>query len=369
MVFDACRFLRLIALAAVFAPLMFLSSAMAADLALYMAKQGKAIHIRAVSPFDTSEYTIGSQTGIVQKLEQIYDLIERRPEAAGTMDKVGDFMGKQYQTVRGLIPFWKDEKENAGMPDAPPEVEALNRLLGEAGGMLFDPIAPMVASASQIDFVVAEDCLFYPFDVLHVGGIPLFLKKPVSYSLSTKKTAAPKASASWRGLIISDAETDPEKGAATVTDSFPGAFGFDTNSIRREDIAGISAADFILISADGGVDGLKMNHLVLRPDTLSRLQPELVYFDCNLYGLNLNFINHFNHSGVRTYVAPIFSLQTGDASSETMVRFFRTLLYGECPSRAMYLTRKTLYDSCIFDGQDVLTATRSAFPFRVYHLN
>jgi len=369
MVLHPGRFFRSFVAAAIFVPIAFFSPALAADLAIYIEKQGNTFNVRAVSVFDTSAFTIDPQAGIVQKMEQIYDLIERRPEEAGTLDQVGEFMDKQYRTVRALIPFWKDEKEKqeTGAPSA--EIETLNRLLAEAGGLLFDPIEPLMASASCIEFVVTEDCLFFPFDALHVSGVPMFLKKPVAYCLAQKKTTPPKASASWRGLIISDADADPEKGAESVTSIFPGAFGFDTQRVQREDIEGISSVDFILISADGGVNGFKMKHLELRPEMLSRLKPELVYFDCNLYGLNLNFLNHFDQSGVSTYVAPIFSRQTGDASAQTMIRFFRALLNGEHPSRAMSLARKTLYDFYVLAGEDGLTAMRSAFPFRVYRLN
>ena len=369
MAFHPGRFFRSFAAAAIFVPIAFLSPALAADLAIYIDKQGDSLNVRAVSVFDTSAFTIDSQTGMVQKMERIYDLIERRPEAAGTLDQVGDFMDKQYRTVRALIPFLKEEKEKQDTDAPSAELETLNRLLAEAGGLLFDPIEPLVASASGIEFVVTEDCFFYPFDALHVSGTSLFLKKPVAYRLSQKNTTTPQASASWRGLIISDADEDPEKGVATVASSFPGAFGFDVQSVRREDIQGISSVDFILVSADGGVNGFKMKHLELRPEMLSRLQPELVYFDCNRYGLNLNFINHFDQSGVSTYVAPIFSRQKGDASAQTMIRFFRALLNGERPSQAMSLARKTLYDFYVLAGEDELTAMRSAFPFRVYRLN
>jgi hypothetical protein len=342
---------------------------MATDLAIHIEKQGNAFSIRAVSALDTSTFTIDSQTGVVRKLEQIYELIEPRPEAAGTLDKVGDFMEKQARTVRDMIPFLKSDQKATAPQDTPLEIETLNRLLAETGGLLFDPIEPLVAIASSIEFVVADDCLFYPFDVLHVGENPLFLKKPVAYSLSKKETDGVRAAADWRGLIVADTDTDPEKGATAVAASFPGAFGFDASHVRRQDIAGISSVDFILISAEGGLDGLKMADFVLRPEILSRLRPELVYIDCDLYGLNLNFLNHFSHSGVAAYVAPIFSRQPGEASAQTMIRFFRTMLTGERPSRALYLARKTLYDAHILKGENELAALRSAFPFRVYRLN
>jgi hypothetical protein len=344
------------------------SPAGAADLTLFVEKHEAVFRVRAVSAFDTTEFSIDPQAGFVQKLGQIYDMIERRPEETGALGRVGDFMGKQYQTVRQWIPFWKDDQ---GDPEvkAKQDVASLERLLDDAGALFFDPIETQVAIARHIEFIVTAECLFYPFDVLHVGGTPLFLKKPISYGFAPKEKTALRASASWRGLIIADAQTDPERGADAVAASFPGAFGFDAENVRSAEIDGISSADFILISAEGSVDGFNLQHLLLRPPALSRLRPELVYFDCNLYGLNLTFLNHFSQSGVPIYVAPIFSRQQGAASAQTMIRFFRALNNGDRPARALYLARKTIYDSVILTKADKLTALRSAFPFRLYWLN
>ncbi|WP_155317637.1 hypothetical protein [Desulfosarcina alkanivorans] len=113
---------------------------------------------------------------------------------------------------------------------------------------------------------------------------------------------------------------------------------------------------------------VQMKHMIVRPQTLSGLQPELVYFDCDLYGLNLNFINHFNQAGTTAFVATIFSRQAGEAAAQTMIRFFRSLCNGESPSQALCLARKTLYDATALEGGDNVTAVRRAFPFRVYRL-
>ena len=340
---------------------------MAVDLTLFVEKQKAVFHIRAVGTYETAEYSIGPEAGFTQKLVQIYELIEHDPDKDGALDKVGGFMDQQYRAVRDLLPFWKNKKQTEeGQAPAP---ESLEKLLAEAGALFFDPLESLLAVARHVEFVIAEDHLFYPLDALLVGDGPLFLKKKVSYRISKKKTTTSKATASWRGLIIADGKSDPKKGAEKVLALFPGAFGFEAEHIKREDIAGISSVDFILASAQGGVDGLQMKHLILRPQFLSGLQPELVYFDCDLYGLNLNFINHFNQAGVAVFVAPIFSRQAGEATAQTMIRFFRTLRNGESPSQALYLARKTLYDASVLEGENKLTALRKAFPFRVYHLN
>jgi len=343
--------------------------ATASDLTVFIEKREAVFHIRAVSAFDTISFAIEPRAGFTEKMVQLYELIGVQQDEAGTLGKVGDFMGEQVRTVRSLLPFWKDEDQTEQTNEKSSEIDTLKRLLDETGALLFDPMEAQLAIAKSVAFVIDEESLFYPFDALHVSGDPLFLKKDVSYRLSKEKTATLKASDSWRGLIVDDEDTDPEKGAEAVSVFFPGAFGFDADSVQPKDIESISSADFILISAEGGVDGLQMKNMVLRPQTLSRLKPELVYLDCNLYGLNLNFINHFKEIGVSAYIAPVFGRWTGKAAAQTMIRFFRAMLNGENPSRALYLARKTLYDASILDGEDPLTAMRIAFPFRLYRLN
>jgi len=341
----------------------------ASDLTVFIEKREAVFHIRAVSAFDRISFAIEPRAGFTEKMVQLYELIGVNQEDAGTLGKVGDFMDEQVRTVRSLLPFWKDEDQTGQTTEKSSGADTLNRLLGETGALLFEPMETQLAIAKSVAFVIDEESLFYSFDALHFGGEPLFLKKDVSYRFSEKKTATPRASASWRGLIVDDEDTDPEKGAEAVSVFFPGAFGFDADSVQPKDIESISSADFILISAEGGVDGLQMKHMVLRPQTLSRFKPELVYLDCNLYGLNLNFINHFKQVGVSAYIAPVFGRWTGKASAQTMIRFFRAMLNGENPSRALYLARKTIYDASILNGEDPLTAMRIAFPFRLYQLN
>lgn len=343
------------------------SPAAAMDLILNIDKQGDELHVRAVCPYDTVAFSIASDTAIVRKLEQIYDLIERRPDTSGTMDKVGDFFDQQIRTVRGLIPFWKDEAAQAPEPDA--DAETLGRLLDEAGHLLFDPVASLVAAAGRIQFVVTESCLYYPFDAAYLAGVPLFLKKPVVFSLTEMPPNHLKASVDWRGTIISDPAADPADGAAAVAALFPRSAHHEAGKVDRRVLTGMPSVDFVLVSAAGGVDGIQLSQQVLRPDNIATLNPKLVYFDCDLYGINLSFIEPLRHAGVDTYVAPVCSRAQGETSAQTMIRFFRSLRLGETPSRAMLLARKTLFDASRLDGDNMQTALRAAFPFRVYQLN
>ncbi|BBO83735.1 hypothetical protein DSCO28_43010 [Desulfosarcina ovata subsp. sediminis] len=365
----ACRRFFLLVATSLFVFLSPISFATATDLLLFVTKQGDTITVRAVSPFDTLEYTIDSEAGLIDKLEQIYDRIERRPEKTGTLDKVGAFFDQQYRSVREAIPFWKENSEEDRATDESTDQDALTPLLAAAGNLLLTPVAPLLAISSRVGFVVDEECLYYPFDALHVDGVPLFLKKPVFYALTEPSPTSVKASIGWRGLVVANAETDPQKGIDTVYGCFPESLRLDADTVRPETMVALQPVDFILVSADGGIDGLQLKHLVLKPNTLSALAPKLVYLDCNLYGINLNFIRQFHKSGVGVYVAPIFSRLNGSVSAQTMIRFFRALKNGDRPAQALLLARKTLYDSQRLDNENEVTALRSAFPFRVYQLN
>jgi hypothetical protein len=346
----------------------FLSApAMAADLTLFVEKQKAVFHIRAVGAYETTSFNIQPQAGFTRKLVQIYEQIEQDSEKDGTLDKVGDYVGEQYRTVSKLITFWKEKKETR--EEESPETVNLEQLLTEAGNLFYGPIEPLVRVSRHIEFVISEAHLFYPLDVLHVAGRPLFLQKKVSFRITSKKIIPPKAAAGWRGLIIAEQESDPEDGAAAVWSQFPGSLRFAAERVKREDLAGVAAVDFILLSAQGGVEGLQLKNLILRPETLSGLKPDLIYLDSDLYGLNTDFINHFAQAGVIAYVAPIFTRQTGKATAQTMIRFFRRLHGGEDPARALYLARKTIYDASALKGEEKLNALRQAFPFRLYYLN
>jgi hypothetical protein len=214
----------------------------AMDLVIHIDKQGNALHVLAKCPYDTIPFTIDEDTAIVRKLMQICDLIEPLPEPSGTMDTVSQFLDQQLQTMRGWVPLWKDEKSKAAEPAA--GSETLSRLLDDAGHLLFDPIAPLMAAADRIRFVVTQSCLFYPFDAAFHDGTPLFLKKPVLYSLAEIPPNPVKASSDWQGMIISDPAADPAAGTAAVAALFPRSVYYDAARLEDHDMQAALRAAF-----------------------------------------------------------------------------------------------------------------------------
>ena len=102
-------------------------------------------------------------------------------------------------------------------------IDTLKRLLDETGALLFRSHGGAACHRQKRCFVIDEESLFYPFDATACKRRSAVPEKDVSYRLSKGKTATLKASASWRGLIVDDEDTDPEKGAEAVSVFFPGA--------------------------------------------------------------------------------------------------------------------------------------------------
>jgi hypothetical protein len=88
----------------------------------------------------------------------------------------------------------------------------INPLLEEFGGLIFTPIAELVDSAPEIQFVIPGRFLTLPLDLLHFKGSPLFLQKPVTYSFEKIGSGRYPLSPQRAALIISDKSTDPENG-------------------------------------------------------------------------------------------------------------------------------------------------------------
>jgi hypothetical protein len=58
------------------------------------------------------------------------------------------------------------------------------RMIEKLGGQVLGPFRPLIQSADEIVFVVSDELLETPIDLLHHLGKPLFLQMPVSYRVS-----------------------------------------------------------------------------------------------------------------------------------------------------------------------------------------
>ena len=350
------------------------SSAFAEDLIIQVRHIRNTLDIEAGFAGESRNYTIAEQADIVQKLEEIYQILgnqqsDNQKQEQGTLDKVYRFVDDQLKMIKDFIPKRKDEPEKTSAASHAPLTEKIEGLLSEAGQSLYHPIESFIEAAAAIEFVITEECLTYPLDALFFRGRPLFLHKPVTYSFSRQKDVPLSVSNHWKGFMISDPDNDPEKGVLLVKDLFPNSRYFDGQKVRQEDLMKTEHADFVLVSAQGGVEGLVLPKIAIRSMSFSHMQPKLVYLDACQLGLRLDFLHGLLKAGALYYVAPILPIQKGDTSKKTMERFFRALHHGENPPYALFLTRRTLYDRYTYEKNAFCKAMCRSFPFRLYRLN
>ena len=245
--------------------------------------------------------------------------------------------------------------------------------LEKYGALFYSPIAELVDSSSEIQFVIPGRFLKFPLDLLYFKKKPLFLQKPVTYSFEKVGDGRFPLSIDRTALIISDKSTDPENGCQIVKDMLPSSSYYSMEEMSLARLRSTRTADILLISAHGMVqfantDFMGMGFERLRPDNLSHINPHLVYFDsCNM-GISAHFIQSFRERGTEFYVAPILSNEAGESSTKTIEYFFERLKAGDTPSRAMFYTRKKLFE-LYGEKQGYNKLLFRAFPFRVYSLN
>ena len=306
----------------------------------------KTLDLTATSDGETQTYTVPERRQVCAKLKVLFRLLNPWSSFLGT---IHDF----YVRVR----------KATGRP-------GIHALLTEVGRDLYSPVEGWIERASAIEFVVAEESLAFPLDALYYSGKSLFLHKPVSYSMHEHLDIPLGVTNQWKGLLISHQTSDPERAVSAVKTLFPGSIYFDDSDVQPEDLRNIKAADFVLISGHGGPkDGIDLEHVPIRPQTLVHMDPKLVYLDSCRLGLHRGFLERLHQSGTRYYLAPILNNESGESSTKTIERFFGALREGESPPSALFMARKTLYEHYTSLGDDFNLVMIRAFPFRVYRLN
>ena len=249
----------------------------------------------------------------------------------------------------------------------------INPVLEEFGALIFTPIADLVDSSTEIQFVIPGRFLRFPLDLLHFKGRPLFLQKPVTYSFEKIGPGEFPLSPRQSALIIEDRAINPERCCQILKDALPSSGYYDIEEMNLAKLSAIRAADILLISAHGwvqfaNIDFMGMGKERLQPERLSHLSPGLVYLDSCQLGVSAQFIQSFRERGTQFYVAPILSNEAGNSSTKTIAYFFERLKAGDTPSKALFYTRKKLYE---FYGENdgFNKLLFRAFPFRVYALN
>jgi len=244
--------------------------------------------------------------------------------------------------------------------------ERSDYLAKRAGKLLLSPLEPILSGADEINFVISDDMVSLPLDLLYFRGAPLFVQKPVTFDLSsvTKvKRALPRP---WSVIAFRDVTADPEDGVGYLR-------GLSRKYILHAPgtVSQASGIDVLIVSAHGTVgrstgDYLTVDHQKITAGDLSKFSPRLVYLDSCRLGVSLEFLRSFERAGTFYYVAPILSNEAGQSSTRTIQIFFDNLAMGKRPSEALYATRRDLFKE--FEREPRAWRLWRSFPFRIYRL-
>lgn len=256
----------------------------------------------------------------------------------------------------------------------PRQEPAFRALVDELSRAVLAPLAPALASTSEVIILIPTNRLRLPLDLLEVGGRPLFLACPVSYRFGAVDEAPLRAARSWSAFVVSDVTADPQRACRDLRNRFDDVLYHDVGEVSREDVQDADRADVLVLSIHGSIgeegaddDSMELEDDELVPGDFRGLRPRLAYFDSCQLGVSERFLSAFRAMGTRYYLAPIISNEAGNSSTQTMKRFFRHLREGRTPEDALFRTRRELYE--LYGSDRTLIRLYRAFPFRVYRLN
>jgi hypothetical protein len=242
----------------------------------------------------------------------------------------------------------------------------------ELGRLLLSPFESLIDRAEEVNFIVSDELISLPFDLLPLRGISLFLQKPVRFSLSTRTGSSLAFSKEWSVLAIRDKTADPENGTAHLRGLVRARMFHSVGAEGGTQLSSLAKVDVLLVSAHGHIgkgprDFLTVGKQRIMADDLARFSPRLVYLDSCRLGISPEFIRSFRRVGTLYYLAPILSNEAGKSSTRTIQLFFNQLAMGKRPSEALYFTRRTIFEE--FKGDSPARRLWRSFPFRVYSLN
>ncbi|MFN8440169.1 MAG: hypothetical protein U0175_05335 [Caldilineaceae bacterium] len=254
------------------------------------------------------------------------------------------------------------------------DVKVLESTIQTLSARLLTPFAAQIKVCDLLRIIVYEDVVRCAFDLLHFEGAPLFLQRPICYQVDEGEGEDNPTIELGSALLIADLTADPEEACRSVAKLLPDAqYAEMKNASMRMIQDAASELDVLVISAHGDIDeesrgGLYLNDETLRAGLVGKLEAWVVYFDSCQQGANMTYLDAFQEeSDTQYYLAPIVSNDAGDSSTNTMIWFFTALLRHKNPIRALFETRKRLYE--FYHDQkklNLVTALNKAFVFRLY---
>lgn len=252
--------------------------------------------------------------------------------------------------------------------------QKLRQSIETLSAQLITPFAKQIQKCSLVRFVVYEDLIRGAFDLLLYDNSPLFLQRQICYQIAEGEGDDEPQIELTSALLIADLTADPEEACRQVAELIP-----ESEYARMEDAdldmikEAADQVDVLVVSAHGEIDeensgSVTLNDKEINPKLIGKLEQWIVYFDSCQQGANMDYLQAFQeNSDVQFYLAPIISNDAGDSSTLTMLWFFTAVREHGNPMRALYETRKRLFEFYTATRKlDLITSLNKAFAFRLY---
>ncbi len=258
------------------------------------------------------------------------------------------------------------------------KADELQARLQTLSTQLLAPFAQQIQQCSLVRFIVYDDLIRAALDLLLHDGDYLFLQKPVCYQIDEGAGEDEARLTLESALLIADLTADPEEACKAVAELIPDARYVEAKaaSVRMIEQAA-DQVDVLVVSAHGEIDKHNRGTFYLTdnddddgisPRVIGQIEAWITYFDSCQQGANLAFLQAFQEqSDAQFYLAPLVSNDAGDSSTKTMTWFFTAVLRHGNPIRALFETRKRLFE--FYHSQAKLnrvTTLNKAFVFRIF---
>lgn len=269
----------------------------------------------------------------------------------------------QFETIYNIL-----EKKKEG------EVTELQEAIQTLSELLITPFAKQLKKCNLVRFVVYEDLIRCTFDLLLYENNYLFLQRNVCYQVAEGKGEDEPEIELGSALLIADLTADPEEACREVSKLIPES---QYAEMKDADLRMIKESadqvDALIVSAHGDLDedncgGVSINDETISPKLIGKLEAWIVYFDSCQQGSNMEYLQAFqNESNVQFYLAPIISNDAGDSSTKTMIWFFTAVLEHGNSIKALFETRKRLFEFYTMkENLNLIESLNKAFAFRIY---
>lgn len=239
---------------------------------------------------------------------------------------------------------------------------------------LLKPFTSQIDTHDFIRFIVFEDLIHAPLDLLLYRGQYLFLQRQVCYQIDEGYVDDEPEVEIESALLLADLSADPERACAQVAELVEESVYAEDEDARIELLEEHGAeVDLIVISAHGTLDDenrgfLTLNDEDISPEQLEDISAWIVYFDSCQQAINIDYLEAFQYAGdVEYYLAPIISNDAGDSSTKTMLWFTEKVMASQNPFQALFETRQSLFNYYTNEEQlDPIKVLNKAFAFRIY---